>query len=363
MKVPFLDLSRQHATLGPKLAWAVADVLAGGQFILGPQVRALEEEMAGYCDAGHPVGGASGTDALRLAWRPRASAPAPGEHARFHLRSHCGDGLPARRRARVRRRRRATLTLDPTEAARRITGRTRAIIPVHLYGQPADMAPVLALAERHGLVVVEDAAQAVGAEYRGPRAGSLGHLACFSFFPTKNLGDWRDGGLVTTADPALAERLRMLRQHGSRAKYVQETLGWSSRLDELQAAILRVKLCHLDAWTEQRHRRAACYRELLDGLPLGLPAERPGTRAVYHIFTVWRLRRDELRRFLDERGIGTMVHYPLPLHPQPAYRSQGAGPLPESERAAREVLSLALYAELGVDELEAVTVAVRDFFA
>jgi dTDP-4-amino-4,6-dideoxygalactose transaminase len=219
------------------------------------------------------------------------------------------------------------------------------------------------LAERHGIAVVEDAAQAVGAEWRGIRAGGIGRVGCFSLFPTKNLGGCGDGGLLTSNDAALAARLRRLRNHGSEAKYLHQDLGWCSRLDELQAALLRVKLRHLDAWTATRRALAARYRELLADLPLALPEDAPDTRGAYHLFTVRTPSRDALRAFLTERGIGTAVHYPVPLHQQPVYRESPRRPLPASERAAREVLSLPFYPELRADEQDTVVAAVRDFFA
>jgi dTDP-4-amino-4,6-dideoxygalactose transaminase len=363
MKVPFIDLTRQHAALATELTRAAASVIERAQFILGPEVSAFEREFAASCRVEHAIGVASGTDALHLALM--ALGVGPGDEvivpaftfvATAEMVSHLG-ARPVF--ADVD----ATLNLDPDDAARCVTPRTRAMIPVHLYGQPAAMGPLLALADRHGIAIVEDAAQAVGAEWRGVRAGAIGRVGCFSLFPTKNLGGCGDGGLVTTADATLAARLRRLRNHGSDTKYVHQELGWCSRLDELQAALLRVKLRHLDAWTERRRVQAARYRELLAGLPLVLPAEVPDTVGVYHLFTVRTPHRDALRTFLDERGIGTAVHYPVPLHQQPVYREASARSLPASERAAREVLSLPFYPELRPDEQDTVAAAVRDFFA
>lgn len=365
MKVPFIDLTRQQATIAAEVGPAVADVIAGAQFILGPNVRAFEAELAAYCGAKHGIGVASGTDALHLALA--AVGVTPGDEVivpafTFVATAEMVSQLGARPVfADVDAR---TLTLDAADAAARVTRRTRAIVPVHLYGQVADMAPLDALARRHGLAIVEDAAQAVGADRDGRRAGTLGHAACFSFFPTKNLGAWGDGGFLTTDDDELAARLARRRNHGTRSKYVHEEVGWCSRLDELQAAVLRVKLRHLDAWTEARRRLAARYRSLLAGLPLTLPDDAPRTRGVYHLFTVRLAARDELQRFLTERGIGTAVHYPVPLHQQPVYRDAAAGvSLPECERAAGEVLSLPLYPELREDEQDAVAAAIHAFFA
>ncbi len=363
MNVPIIDLPRQYRTIKGEIDAAIQGVIEGGQFILGTEVAAFEREMAAYCHAAHGIGVANGTDALLLALE--AAGVGPGDEvitspftfvATAEMVSQAGaqpvfadieaDGYG----------------LDPLEAARKITPRTKAIIPVHLYGDPAPMEAVMKLADAHGLVVIEDAAQAIGAESAGRRMGSVGHVGCFSFFPTKNLGAYGDAGFVTTNDAALAERLGMLRQHGARHKYLHETLGWSSRLDEIQAAILRVKLRHLDGWTEARRAHARRYRELLAGTPVQVRTEREGDRGVYHLFTIETPHRDELQKYLGERGIRTAIHYPIALHQQPLYRGLAAGPFPNSERAARQVLSLPLFPEMRPDELEAVADAVRAFF-
>jgi len=364
VSIPFVDLARQYSTIAEEVDRAIYQVLASGQFILGSNVKAFEQELASYCGAASGIGVASGTDALRLALE--AVGVGPGSEvitspftfvATAEMVSQLG-AVPVFADIDPR-----TYTLHPDWVAKKVTNRTKAIIPVHLYGHPAEMAPIMDLAKQHGLWVIEDAAQAVGAEYRGRRVGSIGHLGCFSFFPTKNLGGYGDGGFVTTNDTGLAERIRMLRQHGSREKYFHEFLGWSSRLDELQAAVLRVKLRHLDGWTERRRAHVQRYRELLAALPVRLPPERAGDRVVYHLFTLRTPHRDELQKYLAERGIQTMVHYPIPLHLQPLYRDLGVGPLPESERASREVLSLPLFPELEPDELAAVASAIAEFFA
>jgi dTDP-4-amino-4,6-dideoxygalactose transaminase len=364
MTVPFLDLVRQYSTISTEIDDAVRGVIRSGQFILGPNVKALEAEMAKYCGAAHAVGLASGTDALRLALE--AIGIQPGDEvitspftfiATAEMISQVG-GVPVFADISA-----DTYALDPADVARRITSRTRAIIPVHLYGHPADMTSLMAMARRHGMIVIEDAAQAVGAEHAGQRIGSIGDIGCFSFFPTKNLGAYGDAGLVTTNDAALAERIHMLRQHGQREKYVHDSLGWSSRLDELQAAVLRVKLRYLDEWTDRRRALADQYRERLKGLPLGLPTERAGDRHVYHLFTVATERRDELQKDLDGQGVRTMVHYPTPLHLQTAYRGLPRVSLPQSERAAREVLSLPIFPEMTEAEFEAVITAVAKFFS
>jgi dTDP-4-amino-4,6-dideoxygalactose transaminase len=360
--VPFIDLNRQYAAIGAEVERATSRVLASGRYILGPEVAAFERELAAYHQCAHGVGVASGTDALRIAIE--AVGVGPGDEvivpaftffATASAVTHLGakpvfaDIDPAR------------WTLDPDDVARRITPRTKAVVPVHLYGRPADLAPLLELAARHRLSVIEDAAQAVGADYRGRRVASYGHVGCFSFYPTKNLGAYGDGGLVTTNDAAIAERVRMLRAHGSRERYFHESGGWCSRLDEIQAAALRVKMQYLDAWTERRRELVAGYLDGLRGLPLGLPSEAADERAVYHLFTVRTARRDELAKHLELQGIGTAVHYPLPLHRQPVYRDEGLR-LPHSEAAAAEVLSLPLFAEMTGPELATVVTAVRAFF-
>ena len=363
MKVPFLDLKWQYRSIAPEIDAAVRGVIENGQFILGPEVKALEGEMAGFCRARHGVGVASGTDALRLALE--ALGIGDGDEvittpftfvATAEMISQAGatpvfaDIDPD------------TCNLDPADVARKVTARTKAILPVHLYGYPADMTALTELAQHHGIAVIEDAAQAIGAEHRGRRVGSLGRIACFSFFPTKNLGAYGDGGFLTTDDDALAARITMARQHGSRQKYFYESLGWSSRLDELQAAVLRVKLRHLETWTERRRALARVYDARLADLPLRLIREGDSERAVYHLYTVRTARRDELQKFLAAQGIATMVHYPMALHRQPLYRHLPTGALPHSELASAEVLSLPLFPEMMAEEQERVIDAVRAFF-
>jgi dTDP-4-amino-4,6-dideoxygalactose transaminase len=262
---------------------------------------------------------------------------------------------------------RATYCLDPRKLPAALTPRTRAVVPVHLYGHPAPMAEILNFATRHGLPVVEDAAQAHGARFEGRPCGTMGRLAAFSFYPTKNVGAYGDGGAVVTADPALADRLRLLREYGwtPAARYVSQTRGTNSRLDELQAAILRVKLRHLEAGNARRRHLAALYAESLAGLPeVTLPTEAPRAHHVYHLYVVRVRERDALRRALQAQGIGTQIHYPEPVHRQPAYFDLGyrPGALPETERAAGEILSLPLYPELPDDDVRRVAGAVRDHF-
>lgn len=373
MRIPILDLTKQYQSIRSEIDAAIQRVVASGHFILGPEVEALEQEIAALCGVKHAIGVASGTDALLLSLRALGIGPGDGVIVpSFTFFATAGvvhnlgatpifcDIDPH------------TFNLDPAEVRRVLTAsqgpRTavKAVIPVHLYGQMADMDELMALAKEHGLVVIEDAAQAIGAEYRGRRAGAIGHLGCFSFFPTKNLGAYGDGGMVVTNDDQLAERVRMLRVHGSKPKYYHHVVGYNSRLDALQAAILRAKLSHLAEWTSARQRLADHYDELLRDIEgLVLPYRAPDRTHIFHQYTV-RVRggrREALRAYLAERGIGTEVYYPLSLHLQPCFRHLGykGGDLPESERASQEVLSLPMFPELLPREQEHVADAVRGF--
>jgi dTDP-4-amino-4,6-dideoxygalactose transaminase len=357
--IPFLDLTRQHAALREDLLAAAARVLGSARFILGAEGEALEQELAALTGVRHAAGVASGTDALRLALA--ALGVGPGHEVLTPAFSFVASAStivmtgatpvfvdidPE------------TYALDVEAAARAITGRTRAIVAVHLYGHPAPMDRVGALARQHGLAVVEDAAQAIGAAWQGRPIGAWGDAACLSFYPTKNLGACGDGGMVVTDRGDVAEKVRRLRHHGDSGKYRHEELGYTSRLDELQAALLRVKLAHLGAWTEARRRLAARYHQRLAGLPLGLPRERPGARHVYHLYTVRHAQRDALAKLLADAGVGTATHYPIPVPAQPMFGHDVRG-WPEAGRAAREVLSLPCFAEMRDDEADAVIDAVR----
>jgi dTDP-4-amino-4,6-dideoxygalactose transaminase len=363
--IPILDLKAQYESIKGEINAAMAGVLLSTQFILGPAVRDLEQQVATYCGCKYGVGVASGTDALRLTLT--ALGIGPGDEvittpftfiATANTISHCGarpvfvDIDPR------------TYNIDPTAIETAITERTKAIVPVHLYGQPADMDPIVELAEAHGLYVIEDAAQAVGAHYQGRRVGSIGHAGCFSFYPTKNLGAYGDGGMVVTNDVALAEKIDVLRRQGGKKKYHAEVLGFNSRLDSLQAAILGVKLKYLDEWNEGRRRVAQRYNELLPGLPVTTPYESPDVYHVYHQYTIQAEQRDALAAYLKERGIGTMIYYPVPLHLQKLYASLGykEGSLPASEAASREVLSLPMYPELTEAQHQEVARAIWEFY-
>lgn len=355
MKVPLLDLKAQHVTIRDEVREAVERVFESQQFILGVEVESFERETAAYCHSRFAIGCASGSDALLLALM--ALGVGPGDEvitasytffataaaitrlgARPVFADICDDDL----------------NLDPESIERVITPRTRAIIPVHLFGQCAAMRALLDIAEQHSLPVVEDAAQAIGAEYHGVRAGTLGAIGCFSFFPSKNLGGAGDAGLLTTDDENMAERLRVLRGHGMKPKYYHREVGINSRLDALQAAVLRVKLKHLDSWTEARQQNAMRYRRLFDEAGVEEiinPTERPGRRHIYNQFTIRCERRDALQAHLKESGIGSEVYYPVPLHLQECFSDLGyrRGDLPVSERAAQEALSLPIYPELTED--------------
>ena len=363
--IPILDLRAQYAAIEQEIDAAIKEVLLSGRFILGPAVRDLEQRVAAYCRCKYGVGVASGTDALRLTLT--ALGIGPGDEvittpftfiATANTISHCG-ARPVFMDIDPR-----TCNIDPGAIEAAITEHTKAIVPVHLYGQPVDMDPIIGLAEAHGLYVIEDAAQAIGARYKGRRAGSIGHAGSLSFYPTKNLGAYGDGGMVVTNDGALAERIDVLRRQGSKKKYRAEVLGFNSRLDSLQAAILGVKLKYLDGWNEARRRVAQRYNELLADLPVTTPYESPEVYHVYHQYTVRAPERNRLSAHLKERGIGTMIYYPVPLHRQQLYTGLGyaEGSLLTSEAASREVLSLPMYPELTEAQQTLVAEAIKEFY-
>jgi dTDP-4-amino-4,6-dideoxygalactose transaminase len=363
--VPQLDLAAQFAAIGGEIRTAVESVLASQQFVLGREGAALEAEIANLCGVSQGVGLASGTDALILALRAcgvRAGDEVLVPTFTFVATGSAVSALGAKPVfADIRP---ETYNLDPAELERRVTPRTRAIVIVHLYGLPADMDPILAFAKARKLPLIEDNAQAIGASYKGRRTGSLGDAACISFYPTKNLGAYGDAGMVVTNSPELAERIRTLRNHGQAAKYLSSEPGWNSRLDEIQAAILRVKLRHLSNWQHARQSHAAEYSRLLSQIPGVMPPIAPeGYEHVYHQFTIRIEQRDALQKFLNERKIGSTVYYPYPLHLQPLYASLGhkPGDFPHSERAAQEVLSLPMYPELRREQIARVVEAVAEF--
>jgi len=363
--VPELDLAAQYASIGSEIRTAVERVMASQQFVLGREGAALEEEIAKLCGVGHGVGVASGTDALILA--SRACGVQTGDEVllpsfTFVATGSAVSALGAKPVfADIRP---DTYNIDPSELGRRVTPRTRAIVVVHLYGLSADMDPILAFAKARKLPVIEDNAQAIGASYKGRHTGSFGDAACLSFYPTKNLGAYGDAGMVVTNSAGLAGRIRTLRNHGQAEKYLSSEPGWNSRLDEMQAAILRVKLRHLSNWRRARQSHAAEYNRLLSQIPGVMPPLAPEAyEHVYHQYTIRIEQRDALRKFLSKRKIGSTVYYPYPLHLQPLYSALGhkPGDFPHAERAAQEVLSLPMYPELRKEQIARVVETIAEF--
>ncbi len=363
--VPFVDLAAERERIRHELDDAVRTVLDSGQFILGRELAAFEEEFACYCGVGHCVGVGSGTDALILALR--ACGIGPGDEVITPSFTFVAGPLAIVTVGAVPvfvdvDELTATLNVELVEKS--ITERTRAIVPVHLYGRCANVDPLAALARERGLWLIEDAAQAHGARTNGRAAGAVGHLGCFSFYPSKNLGAFGDGGAVITDDPKLAHSIRLLRNYGQTEKYHHESLGTNSRLDELQAAILRKKLTHLDSWNSARRRAVKAYTTLLDpDLTFPLPDE--AREHVLHLYVIRTIHRDALRRFLSEHGVQTGVHYPLPVHRQPAFRGlpHVAGALPITDRLADEVLSLPMFSAISPEQINYVADRVREGLA
>ncbi len=359
MTVPFLDLSAAYLELKDELDAAYQRVMDSGWYILGPEVEQFEADYAAYCEADHCIGVANGLDALHLCLR--ALGIGPGDEVIVPSNTYIATWLAVSQAGATPvpvEPDERTYNIDPARIEAAITPRTRAVIPVHLYGQPADLDPILDIARRHGLKVIEDAAQAHGARYKGKRIGAHGDAVAWSFYPGKNLGALGDGGAVTTNDPELAERLRVLRNYGSRVKYVHEVPGYNSRLDPLQAALLAVKLRHLDAWNDRRRAIAATYLDGLADTGLTLPHVPTWADPVWHLFVVRHPERDALQRSLSAAGIGTLIHYPIPPHKQDAYAEAGhaADTFPLAARIADEVLSLPMGPQLsaaGVDHVVA----------
>jgi len=367
MAIPLVDLKAQYSLIKDEIDQAIRRVIEGGRFILGPEVRAFEEEMAAYCGTKFAVGVASGTDALHLALL--ACGIKPGDEvitspftfiATAEAITQCG-AIPVFSDIDSR-----TYNLDPAQIEEKITPRTRAIIPVHLYGQPVDMEPILELGKKYNLKIIEDCAQALGAEYKGRKVGSMGDAGCLSFFPSKALGAYGDGGMVVTNNPQLAEVVELLRKHGSRISYYHLLPGFNSRLDTLQAAILNVKLKHLDHWLELRYDKASLYTKLISQIAdIEPPYVEPYNKHSFNYYTIRlkdsRLNRSELRKQLELNGIQTMVYYPLSLHLQEVYKPLGykPGDFPESEQAQEQVLSLPMFPELQDKQIEEIVEAIR----
>lgn len=366
MKIPSFDLKRQYQLIKQEIDEAVQKVLESGQFILGENVKLLEEEIAKYCGVKYAVGVASGTDALLLSLR--ACGIGPGDEvittpftffATAEVISNLGarpvfvDIEPE------------TFNIDTEKIERVITEKTKAIIPVHIFGQMCDMNRIREIGDKYGFYVIEDACQAIGAIYDGRKSGSIGDTGCFSFFPTKNLGGYGDGGIITTNNSQLEEKFLLLRGHGSKKKYYHEELGYNSRLDELQAAILRVKLRHLDEWILRRQEIANLYTSLLSDIPyIVTPIVKEGRTHTFHQYVIRAKDRDSLQKYLADFGIGSTVYYPLPLHLQAVYKDLGykLGDFPEAEKASNEVLALPMWPELKDEEVKEVVEVIRDFY-
>jgi dTDP-4-amino-4,6-dideoxygalactose transaminase len=367
--VPFLDLTRQFRRIEGEILSAQRKVLEKGHFILGEEVSSFEEEFARYCGVRYGVGVGSGTDALFLALK--AADIGEGDEVITVSHSFIATAIAiswAGAKSTFVDIDPEVYTMDPNRLEdflrKRKRSRVRAILPVHLYGQPAEMDAIMDIARRYHLLVVEDACQAHGAEYQEKKVGSIGVMGCFSFYPTKNVGAYGDGGMVVTNDKRYYERLRLLRCYGEKKKYEHILQGWNSRLDEMQAAVLRVKLKYLDQWNGERRKRALLYRRMLEGTGVNCPVERERARHVYHLFVIRTKRRNALQLRLREKGIETLIHYPVPIHLQKAYAELGyrRGDLPATEKVAREILSLPFYPELTSEEMREVQEEVRNFF-
>lgn len=361
--IPFLDLKAQYQSIKPDIDRAVLGVLESTQFVLGDQVAAFERDFAAYCGAKHGIAVNSGTSALHLALL--AAGVGPGDEVITipftfvaTVSAICYAGAtPVFIDIEPR-----SFTMDPAQLEKAITPKTKAILPVHLYGQMADMTAIMAIANRHGIPVIEDACQAHGAEYDGKRAGSIGASGCFSFYPGKNLGAYGEGGLVVTSDDAQAKKMRMLRDWGQEKRYHHVLKGFNYRMEGMQGAILGVKLRHLESWTELRRARAREYDAFLkDAVGIRAPEQLAGRRHVYHIYAVRSAERDELQRMLQSEGVQTGLHYPIPVHLQEAHADLGykVGDFPESEAAAHEVLSLPMFPELTGAQVEQVATTMR----
>ena len=366
MKVPLLDLKRQYKSIKDEIDQAVHKVLDNTQFILGEDVKTLEANIARYCGSKHAVGVASGTDALLLALRACGVGP-KDEVLIPDFTFFATAGVVSRLGATpvfldIDR---DTYNIDPHLIRGKITKKTKAIIPVHLFGQCADMDPILKICEKHNIKVVEDAAQAIGAEYKGKKAGTMGDLGCFSFFPSKNLGGAGDGGMVITNDANLAEMVRKLRVHGATQKYFHSMIGYNSRLDTLQAAILNVKLKYLDQWSDKRKEKASFYDSALQSLDLDTPKVESSNRHIYHQYTIAVTKRDLLKDHLLKNQIGCSIYYPLPLHLQECYKPLGykEGDLPVSEERSGQVISLPIFPELTQEEQEFVVKTIKEFYS
>lgn len=362
--VPFVDLRAQHDSIREELFDTITRIIDTSSFIMGPAIKEFEPKFAEFCGCKHAIGVSSGTSALHLALWALGIGPGDEVITIPHTFIATAEAI-SMRGAKV-----VFVDIDPEsytmdvsklEAA--ITPQTKAVIPVHLYGHPTDMDPLLEIARKHNLKVVEDCAQSHGAEYKGKRVGTIGDIGCFSFFPGKNMGAMGDAGAVTTNDDALARKISLLRNHGREGKYEHEMVGYNDRIDTLQAAILNVKLPHLNDWNESRRAHAAEYCAALAGTGLTLPSAKPGCTHVYHLFVIRHPKRDDLQKFLKEKGIATGVHYPLPLHLQPAYADlkYAEGDFPVTEKAAKEILSLPMFPEMTSEQVQDVVEVIKSY--
>jgi dTDP-4-amino-4,6-dideoxygalactose transaminase len=363
--IPLVDLRRQYLYIKEEINHAFEVVLQSGIFIMGENVREFEREFAAYLGVRHAIGVASGTDALMLALRALGFENGDEVITVSFTFASTVDSIVHNSATPVfvdidpK-----TYTLDVSQVKKLITEKTKAVIPVHIYGHPVDMGPLLEIAEENNLYVVEDACQAHGAEYRGRKVGSFGDCACFSFYPAKNLGAYGDGGILVTNDEQIAERMRMLRNYGERKKYYHSFIGYNSRLDEIQAAILRVKLKYLDKWVEARRRNARRYGELLSKIPnVTVPYEEPYAKHAYHLYVIRTKHREELRNWLSSQGVSTGIHYPIPIHLQESYRHLGLmeGSFPVAEKVTKEIFSLPMFPELTEGEICYVSKLVEEF--
>ncbi len=365
MNIQFVDLKRQYAPFKQDILSGIEKVLDGMQLFLGENVQQLEKEFAQFCGAANGIGVSDGTSALYIILRALEIGPGDEVITVAHTFIATGEAImltgakpvfvdidPS------------TYLMDVSQVEAKINSRTKAILPVHLYGQTVDMDPLLELAAKYNLRIIEDACQAHGAEYKGRKAGTMGDAAAFSFYYSKNLGAYGEGGFITTNDPDLASKMRKLRDHGSGIRYHHDLIGFNARLDEIQALVLRVKLPHLAEWNDKRREHARLYNTLLSGTPVTTPAEGRGCNPVYHLYVIRAPRRDELQAALKEQGIFTGIHYPIPLHLQQAMQSLGykPGDLPVTESAVTQILSLPMFAELKDEEIQYVVNAIRDFY-
>lgn len=362
MSVTLFDLKSQYRNMENEISEALRDVLASGEYIHGPRVHMLEEKVAGYCGVKFGVGVASGTDALFLSLvacgigrgdevitTPYTFFATAGAISRTGATPVFADIDPL------------TYNINPEKIEARITGRTKAIIPVHIFGQMADMEAILNISQKYNLVVIEDACQAMGSEYTSKKSGSIGITGCFSFFPTKNLGCYGDGGMVVTGNEKIASKIRSLRAHGSSKKFIHDKVGYNSRLDEIQAAVLLIKLKYLEEWLNKRIALAGLYSKLLNGAVV-TPYEVPGIRHTYHVYVIRTSQRESIKAYLEKNEVSCGLYYPLPLHLQAAYRSLGyrKGDLPEAEKASKELLAIPLYPELAPSEIKKIALLIRE---